>query len=128
MAKKELEQTRPAGAPARSVGEVRPAVDVYEDKGGITLTADLPGVSRERLHIEVDQDVLTLSGDAELDQPEGVEPLYADVRATHYRRSFRLTSELDPERIDARLQDGLLTLRIPKREAALPQRIEVKAA
>jgi HSP20 family molecular chaperone IbpA len=56
-----------------------------------------------------------------------MEAVYADVRATHYRRSFGLTGELDAERIEAGLKDGVLTLRIPKRSELKPRRIEIKA-
>jgi HSP20 family molecular chaperone IbpA len=57
-----------------------------------------------------------------------MEAVYADVRSTLYRRSFSLSSELDVERIDASLKDGLLTVRIPKREKFKPRKIEVRTA
>ena len=105
---------------------LRPPVDVYEDAEGIILTADMPGVSRERLNIEVDKDMLLVEGDARIEMPEGMEALYADVRTTRYRRSFTLSGELDTGEINASLKDGVLSVRIPKRAEVRPRRIEVR--
>jgi len=105
-----------------------PLVDVTEDDAGITLTADLPGATRESLSIRVDADMLTLEAPLELDAPKELEAVYAEVRAGRYRRSFTLSRELDSEHIEAALKDGVLTLRLPKIEKARPRRIEVRAA
>jgi HSP20 family molecular chaperone IbpA len=56
-----------------------------------------------------------------------MEALYADVRVTHYRRSFTLSGELEPDKIEASLKDGVLTVRIPKRAELRPRKIEVRA-
>ena len=105
---------------------IRPAVDIFEDDSGITLQADMPGVSRERLEVHVDSDSLSIEGAVELPMPGQMEALYADVRSTRYQRSFSLSSELDGSRIDASLRDGVLTLRIPKHERHQPRKIEVR--
>jgi HSP20 family protein len=105
-----------------------PAVDVFEDDAGITLIADVPGATRESLSIRVDGDTLTLEAPLELGLPQELEAVYAEVRSGRYRRSFTLSRELDSQRIDAGLKDGVLTLRLPKLEAARPRRIEVRAA
>ena len=63
---------------------------------------------------------------ADVNMPDGMEPLHADVRSTLYRRSFSISSELDGEKVDASLKDGVLTLRIPKREQYQPRKIEVR--
>lgn len=107
---------------------MRPAVDIFEDDTGITVHADMPGVSRERLNIEIDQDTLAIEGKAEIAMPEGLEALYADVRSTRYQRSFTLSHELDGERAEASLKDGVLKLRIPKREQYQPRKIEVSVS
>jgi HSP20 family molecular chaperone IbpA len=103
-----------------------PPVDIYEDATGITLKADLPGVSKDRLSVQVDKDTLTIEGEAEIQMPEGMEALYADLRSTQFRRSFTLSRELQADRIDAQMQDGVLTLKVPKREELQPRKIEVK--
>ena len=105
---------------------LRPPVNIFEDADGITLEADMPGVSRDRLQLQVDSDQLLIEGDIAITMPEGMDALYADVRATRYSRSFALSRELDVDHIDASLKDGLLTLRIPKRAEVRPRRIEVQ--
>jgi HSP20 family molecular chaperone IbpA len=107
---------------------LRPPVNIFEDANGITLEADMPGVSRDRLNVQVDKDTLLVEGDARIDMPPGMEALYADVRATHYRRSFTLSGELEPDKIEASLRDGVLTVRIPKRAELQPRKIEVRTA
>jgi HSP20 family molecular chaperone IbpA len=71
---------------------------------------------------------LFIEGEAAIDMPSGMEALYADVQATKYRRSFVLSGELETDRIEANLKDGLLTVRIPKRAEFRPRKIEVRAA
>lgn len=114
---------QPAG-PQRAA--MIPAVDIVENEVGITLLADMPGVSKERLAIRVDGDNLTLEGSAEVAMPEDLELLHSEVRNPYFRRSFTLSRELDPTRIDASLKDGVLRLHIPKAEEARPRRIDVK--
>jgi HSP20 family protein len=105
---------------------LHPAVDIHEDAQGITLLADMPGVSRERLNLHVENDALVVEGEAGIETPEGMEALYADVRSTRYRRSFALSGELQTDAIDASLRDGVLRVRIPKRAEVQPRRIEVR--
>lgn len=105
---------------------LNPPVDICEDAEGITLVADMPGVLRDRLNIEVDKNSLLIEGDAHFDMPEGIQALYADIRSTRYRRSFSLSPELEPNNIDATLKDGVLTLKIPKRAELRPRKIEVR--
>lgn len=104
-----------------------PLVDVSEDASGITLTADLPGATRETLSLAVDGDTLTIEAPISLDAPAELQAVYAEVRSARYRRSFTLSRELDSQRIEAALKDGVLTLRLPKLEQARPRRIEVQA-
>ena len=104
---------------------LRPAVDIYEDSAGITVKADLPGVSRDRLDVQVDGNTLTIEGQAAIDMPEGMEALYADVNATRFRRSFTLSNELEANKISAEINNGELTLRLPKRAEVQPRKIEI---
>lgn len=105
---------------------VVPPVDVFETESGITLLADLPGVSRDRLGVRVDGDSLTLEATASTAQPEGMELVYGEAQYPSYRRQFTLSRELDTSRIEASLKDGVLKLAIPKMEEAKPRRIEVR--
>jgi len=103
---------------------LRPNVDIVERAEGIDLWADLPGVDSEHLDIEVDNDALTITGDIVLEAPEDLKPLHADVRTTRYQRRFSLGKELETDRIEAKLKDGVLHLFIPKAEAVRPRKIE----
>jgi HSP20 family molecular chaperone IbpA len=119
--------TPPATPKARpDTAAMLPRVDVLEDEGGITLHADLPGVPRDQLELKVDGDTLLIEASvAALSLPD-LDPVYAEVRLPRYRRAFTLSRELDPGRIEARLVDGVLSLRIPKQDHARPRRIEVQ--
>ena len=105
-----------------------PPVDVIEDSGGITLYADLPGVSREKLGLHVASDTLTIDAESDLAVPEGLESSHTEVGLGRFRRVFTLSKELDTGGISAELKQGVLKLRIPKAEHAQPRRIEVQAA
>ena len=117
QAQSNIQRTEPA---------LLPPVDIVEDATGITLTADLPGISKEDLVIGVDGRTLTIEAPLRLGEADGLVSVYAEIRANHYRRAFELSSELDTISIDAALKDGVLTLRLPKQERAKPRRIEVK--
>lgn len=121
--------TESAGTRARREEDaLRPPVDIFEDAEGITLMADMPGVAKERLHVQVDANTLLIEGEVQIDLPDTAEALYADIRSTRFSRSFTLSNELETDKIDARLKDGVLTLRIPKHPEQRPRRIEVRAA
>ena len=120
------ESTQP-GTAGEAGYTLRPRFNIFEDRDGITLEADMPGVSKDRLHVQVEKDILLVEGDVHLALSEGMEAVYADVRATRYSRSFALSGELDVEHVDASLKDGVLRLRIPKREEVRPRRIEIRA-
>lgn len=103
-----------------------PPVDVIEDSAGITLYADLPGVTREALHVRVEDETLFIEGDLGLKIPEGMESSHAEVSMPRYRRLFKLSKELDSENVSAELKQGVLKLRIPKAAHAQPKRIQVR--
>jgi HSP20 family molecular chaperone IbpA len=104
-----------------------PAVDVFEDESGITVKADLPGVSKENLAIRVDGDTLVLEGRLKLGENEHLGNVYAEIRHASFKRSFVLSRDLDTAKIDASVKNGVVTLTIPKAEQAKPRRIEVRA-
>jgi len=119
-------------APARkdrsrySDAALTPAVDVIEDATGITLLADLPGVSRDKLSLQVESDTLTIEAESALTTPEDLQSSYTEVSLARFRRVFTLSKELDADKVSAQLGNGVLTLRIPKSERAQPRRIDVK--
>ena len=107
---------------------MRAPVDIFEDSESLVLTADMPGVSKERLNVRVEGNTLLLEGDVLFDLPEKAEAVYADVRSSSYRRSFVLSRELDTDKIQANLKDGVLSVRIPKHAAVRPRKIEVQGS
>jgi|SRR5688572_5348113 HSP20 family protein len=107
---------------------VPPPVDIYEDAHGIMVVAEMPGVSKDRLHVQADRNTLTIEGEAAIEMPQGMEPVHADLKTTRYSRSFVLSAELETDAIDAKLKDGVLTIRIPKRREYRPRKIEVRTA
>jgi HSP20 family molecular chaperone IbpA len=105
-----------------------PPVDVFEDRSGITLYADLPGVPKDKLSLELDADTLTIEGEVVLDMPDGMDASHAEVSLPRYRRLFTLSRELDTGKVSAEFNHGVLKLRIPKAEHAQPRKIEIKVA
>lgn len=123
-------ESKRAAAPDGDEGyaTLLPPVDVIEDTTGITLQADLPGVTRETLDVEVEAQTLTIQGRIDLRSTEGMDPIHAEVRVSRFHRVFTLSNELDTSKLQAELKQGVLTLRIPKAEHAKPRRIVVEAA
>lgn len=111
---------------ARAARRQAPDVDILEDAEGITLRADMPGVSREQLRVQIEGDTLSLRGELQIALAQGMEPTYAEMRSGAWERSFTLSRELDSSAIQASMKDGVLELRIPKAEHAKPRRVEVR--
>ena len=117
------------GRGAAEQNAMLPAVDIFEDDACVTIMADMPGVSRDRLVVRVDGDGLMIEGAAKAqDSSAGMEIVYGEVLNPIYRRSFTLSRDLGPGKIEANLNQGVLKLVIPKSEQAKPRRIDVKVA
>ena len=116
-----------SGLPATRESELymSPAVDIFETKNGLTVVADVPGVTRDGLDINVDDRVLTIRGTVSLPKREGV--ISEEFGMMNYFRQFRLSDEVDQSKIKASLVQGVLTLELPKAEKAKPKRIQVTA-
>lgn len=99
------------------VFRITPAVDIYETDAEFVLLADLPGVEDSGLQLEVSRGVLTLAGEIQATENE---------KQRSYYRQFMLSARIDADAGNAALKDGVLTLRLPKSEAAKPKRIAVK--
>jgi HSP20 family protein len=117
--------TNPKDNP-RNEPALLPPVDVVEDSTGITLYADLPGVPKDRLLLNVEGDQLSLEGEMVLAVPQGMEAGHAEVQRARYRRTFTLSKELDADKVSAELAQGVLRVRIPKAEHAQPRKIAVQ--
>ncbi|MFW6158704.1 MAG: Hsp20/alpha crystallin family protein [Planctomycetota bacterium] len=99
--------------------------DVEETDGEIRVEAELPGFKRDEIEVTVDDDLLTISAERKTEEPKGKKHL-SERRFTHVERSFRLPASVDQSQADARLQDGVLHLTLPKSGEAKPKRIELK--
>ena len=99
-----------------------PPVDIYEENHVYTLKADLPGVSKENLDISFENGELTILGKV---QPRTEEPNYTEFSASDYKRTFTVSDEIDSAKIAASLENGVLTLTLPKSEKAKPRQIEI---
>lgn len=110
----------------RTLSADAPRLSFTEDEGGWTLSADLPGVARDDLHLHVERGQLELAVERRTELPEGFAVRYRERRDFTLRRVWRLPEAADPERIDAGFRDGVLTVRVPRAQAQLPRRIEIK--
>jgi len=106
-----------------------PPVDIFEDeRHNVVIRAELPGLKREDIHLTAENDTLTLSGERRpSDEIRRDRYHRLERQAGAFRRSFTLPSLLDPARIEARYEDGVLTVTIPPREEAKPRQITVQA-
>ncbi|MFP4191266.1 MAG: Hsp20/alpha crystallin family protein [Candidatus Hydrogenedentota bacterium] len=105
---------------------LRPPVDIFEMSDGLVVVADLPGVPKEQIDINVHEGVLTIHGKTK--QESVGTPLHNEFELRNFYRQFRLTDEVDPESIRAEMKYGVLTVTLPKAEKAKPHRIEVKTS
>jgi HSP20 family protein len=107
-----------------------PATEVVEDEEAITLTAELPGMKREDVKIEVEDDVLRIHGEKreereEVEEGDGTVRL-SERRYGSFSRAFALSGSVDAEEISAAMKDGVLTIRLPKTELARGRTIEIE--
>lgn len=103
---------------------LQPPVDIYETEEGLTAVADLPGVGKDGLSINVDDSVLTIEGRAKA--ATNGNPIWSEYRLLNFYRQFQLPEEVDREKISAEMKNGVLTVRLPKAEKAKPKQIDVK--
>lgn len=105
----------------------RPNVDVYENEGGYVLKADLPGMNKEDIKIDVNDGTLTIKGEKKLEEKTESEN-YVRVERSYgnFMRSFTLTDDVDTENIEAAYKDGVLEITLTKKEEAKPKEIQVQ--
>jgi HSP20 family molecular chaperone IbpA len=104
---------------------VAPPVDIFENDDEVLLVADMPGVSREQVAIDLDNEQLTISA-RRSDEAPGA-PWSAEYRPGDYYRAFLVPQGIDADKISADLSDGVLRVHLPKSAVLKPRRIEVRA-
>ena len=114
------EETR---APERFL---RPAVSISEDDSELLLTADRPGATKQALELNVEKGILTINAPASREMPG--RPIYGEFEWAPYYRQFQIPDTIDQSRVKAEFRNGVLTLHLPKAEAAKPRRITVEVA
>ena len=101
-----------------------PAVDIYETDNGLTVVADMPGVAKDDLNIQVEDGILTIQGRTSLSRRNN--PTSEEYKLYNYFRQFELSDDVEHENIRAELKNGVVTLNLPKAERVKPKRIDVK--
>jgi HSP20 family molecular chaperone IbpA len=104
-----------------------PRVDIYETDDDIFAVADLPGVDDKSVEVTLEKNILTINGYVEPEQSDKYSLAYAEYEMGDYERSFKLSNEIDQEKIEATVKDGVLRLRLPKAGPAKARKIGVKA-
>lgn len=104
-----------------------PAVNIYETQDEYVLEAELPGWKREEVDIHFENNVLTLSGHRDLNG-DNRNWLRVEGLTGSFSRSFTISGAIEASRVEAEMKDGVLTVRLPKREEAKPRQIEIKTA
>jgi len=114
-----------AAQPARPMRRfITPEVNIFETAEGWTLQAEMPGVSKEGLEVTLEAHELTIVGHKAVEQPAG-EALWRESYQADYRRVFELDPSVDSGKISAHIEQGVLTLQLPKAERVKPRRIQV---
>jgi len=120
--KKELVSKDEKTVPARYY---IPTTDIFETDDALTVVMELPGVEKQAIDVNVENDVLRIDARLDSTKYEGLEPLYTEYNVGHFARSFNLSNKIDQQQISAELTDGVLTLTLKKAKEALPRRIAI---
>jgi HSP20 family protein len=123
--KREVEKGQEATSPTRAF---MPIADIFETEDALTVVLEMPGVDRENIDVSVENGVLTIEGKINFGKYEGLQPVYSEYNVGPYRRSFRISNQIDQDKINAEMRDGVITLVLPKAEEAKPRRIQVKTS
>jgi HSP20 family molecular chaperone IbpA len=102
-----------------------PTTDIYETEDALTVVMELPGVEKQSIDVNVENDVLRVDARIDPSNYNGLEPLYTEYNVGHFARSFTLSNKIDQQQISAELDNGVLTLTLKKAKEALPRRIAI---
>ena len=102
-----------------------PYADIYETDDALAVVLEMPGVEKKDLNVALENDVLKVDGRIDFMKYENIEPVYAEYNVGHYARSFTLSNKVDQDKISANLEDGVLTLTLPKAKHAQPRKIAI---
>jgi HSP20 family molecular chaperone IbpA len=120
--KREVDKAQESTTPTRAFV---PSADIYESENALTIVLEMPGVSRDNVDVNIEDGVLTVEGRIDFSKYEGLQPVYSEYNVGPYRRTFRISSQIDQSGITAEMRDGIISLELPKAEAAKPRRVQV---
>ncbi len=102
-----------------------PPADIFETEEALTVIMEMPGVEKKNVNVALENDVVRVEGQIDFAHYQGMEPVYTEYNVGHYARGFTLSSKIDRDNISAQLDDGVLTLTLPKVKESVPRRIAV---
>jgi len=120
--KREVEKKTEGTIPARVFV---PVTDIFETPEALTVVLEMPGVDRNSIEANVENDIVTIEGRIDFTKYEGMQPVYTEYNVGHYARSFQISNKIDQGKISAEMKDGVVTLVLPKAEQAKARRIKV---
>lgn len=120
--KREQETREETTVPARVFV---PIADIHETQDALIVMLEMPGVEKSNVSVRVEEGVLQVEGRLDLAKYQGLQPLYTEYNVGHYARSFQLSSKIDHGKIAAALNDGVLSLTLPKIQEAKPRVINI---
>ena len=121
--KKEVASQREKTIPARFYV---PAADIFETGDALKIVMEMPGVPKDAVEVNIENDVLSVEGRIDPKNYDGLEPLYTEYSVGHFARSFTLPGQVDQQHITAQLEDGVLILTLNKRQESKPRRIAIQ--
>ncbi|MBN1366201.1 MAG: Hsp20/alpha crystallin family protein [Syntrophaceae bacterium] len=130
MSDKDLQKTENTAVTEkiRNVKIFVPRVDIYETKDAIFLIADMPGVDEKTVDVELEKNILTISGRVENDKVKDYNLVFSEYEVGDYERTFTISNEIDRDKIKATVKQGVLRLELPKAEKVKPKKITINAA
>ena len=120
--KREVEKKTEGTIPARVFV---PVTDIFETPEALTVVLEMPGVDRNSIEANVENDIVTIEGRIDFAKYEGMQPVYTEYNVGHYARSFQISNKIDQGKISAEMKDGVVTLTLPKAEQAKLRKIKV---
>ncbi len=121
---KKQENKKASGEPTREGVTFVPEVDISESEAGLVLYADMPGVTKDNLDIDIREGVLTVTGTVEPER-DNLRLVHGEYEIGGFQRRFTLGEKIDQEKIEAKLENGVLQLTLPKAEAHKPRKITI---
>jgi HSP20 family protein len=120
--KREVEKKTEGTTPGRVFV---PVTDIFETAEALTVVHEMPGVDRDSIEANVENDVVTIEERIDFAKYEGMQPVYTEYIVGHYARSFEISNKIDQSKISALMKDGVVTIVLPKAVQAKPRKIQV---